>query len=37
MDCRATLGLSDGGDCLWLIEEFKANLLNGVYQGETDG
>lgn len=34
MDARATLGLKDGGDCLWLIEKFKFNLLAGVYQGE---
>ena len=31
MDARATLGLRDGGDVLWLIEKFKLNLLSGVY------
>lgn len=31
MDARATLGLKDGGDCLWLVEKFKHNLLSGVY------
>ena len=35
MDARATLGLKDGADCLWLIEKFKFNLLAGVYQGEA--
>lgn len=37
MDARATLGLKDGGDLLWLLEQFKFNLLAGVYQGEPDG
>lgn len=36
MDARATLGLKDGGDILWLIEKLKFNLLAGVYQGEPD-
>ncbi len=31
MDARATLGLKDGGDILWLIECFKAKLMNGDY------
>lgn len=31
MDARATLGLKNGGDLLWLIELFKAKLLNGDY------
>lgn len=31
LDARATLGLKDGGDCLWLVEKFKHNLLSGVY------
>lgn len=34
MDARATLGLKDGADVLWLIEKFKFNLLAGVYQGD---
>lgn len=33
MDARASLGLKDGGDMLWLIEHFKHNLLNGDYSG----
>ncbi len=36
MDARATLGLKDGGDVLWLIEKFKFKLLAGDYQGEPD-
>ena len=36
MDARATLGLKDGGDMLWLLEKFKFNLLAGLYQGEPD-
>lgn len=31
MDARATLGLKDGGDALWLVEKFKHNLLSGAY------
>ena len=31
METRATLGLKDGGDMLWLLEKFKLNLLNGAY------
>lgn len=31
MDARATLGLKDGGDVLWLLEKLKFNLLSGVY------
>lgn len=30
-DARATLGLVDGGDCLWLVETFKFKLLNGEF------
>lgn len=33
LDARATLGLKDGGDLLWLIESFKAKLMNGDYTG----
>lgn len=35
LDARATLGLKDGGDILWLIESFKAKLMNGDYTGES--
>lgn len=31
MDARATLGLKDGGEVLWLIEKLKFNLLAGEY------
>ena len=34
LDARATIGLKDGGDLLWLIEAFKFKLLSGEYQGE---
>lgn len=33
-DARATLGLVDGADCLWLIELFKHKLLNGDFGPE---
>ena len=36
LDCRATLGLKDGGDVLWLIELFKHKLLNGDYSGDPE-
>ena len=36
MDVRATKGLDDGGDMLWLIEKFKFNMLAGAYQGDDD-
>lgn len=32
LDARATLGLKDGGDVLWLIESFKHKMLSGDYQ-----
>lgn len=35
LDARATLGLKDGGDILWLIESFKTKLMNGDYTGEA--
>ena len=35
LDARATLGLKDGGDMLWLIESFKRKLLDGDYMSET--
>ena len=28
---QATLGLKDGGDCLWLIEQFKLKMLMGDF------
>ena len=31
LDARATLGLKDGGDLLWLIEIFKTKLMAGDY------
>ena len=31
LDARATLGLKDGGDILWLIEAFKHKLMSGDY------
>lgn len=34
-DARATLGLKDGADILWLIEVFKTKLMNGDYMGEV--
>lgn len=36
MDVRATKGLEDGGDMLWLIEKFKFNMLAGAYQTDDD-
>jgi len=30
-DFRATLGLKDGGDVLWLVESFKARLMAGDF------
>lgn len=37
LDARATLGLKDGGDVLWLIEAFKHRLMSGAYTGGEDG
>lgn len=34
LDARATLGLTDGGNVLWLIETFKNRLLNGAYNDQ---
>jgi len=31
LDARATLGLSDCGEILWLIEAFKRGLMAGEY------
>ncbi|SEU03169.1 hypothetical protein [Paracoccus homiensis] len=36
LDARATLGLKDGGDVLWLMEAFKHNLMTGAYTGEPE-
>lgn len=36
LDARATLGLKDGGDLLWLIEVFKHKLMSGDYCGAAD-
>lgn len=33
-DARATLGLKDGGECLWLIEVFKHKLMGGAFMLE---
>ncbi len=30
-DARATMGLKDGGDILWLVETFKHKLMNGDF------
>ena len=34
LDARATLGLKDGGDVLWLIELFRHKLMAGDYQAD---
>lgn len=36
LDARATLGLKDGGDVLWLLETFKHKLLSGDYARDAD-
>ncbi len=36
LDARATLGLKDGGDILWLIEVFKHKLMSGEYMGGAE-
>jgi hypothetical protein len=36
LEARATLGLKDGGDILWLVETFKHKLMNGDYIGDAD-
>lgn len=33
-DARATLGLKDGGECLWLIEVFKHKLMSREFMRE---
>ena len=37
LDARATLGLKDGGDVLWLIEAFKHKLMSGDFTGDDEG
>jgi hypothetical protein len=32
LDIRATKGLADGGNMLWLIESLKTGLMNGDYK-----
>ena len=36
MDARATLGLKDGCEVLWLMESFKHNMMNGEYGGDEE-
>lgn len=31
LDARSTKNFADGGEILWLLENFKKNLLDGVY------
>lgn len=33
-DARATLGLKDGAECLWLVEVFKHKLMSGAFMPE---
>lgn len=33
-DARATLGLKDGAECLWLVEVFKHKLMSGEFMRE---
>lgn len=35
-DARATLGLNDGAECLWLVEAFKTKLMNGDFMAPTE-
>ena len=37
LDARATMGLADGGAVLWLVECFKAKLMNGDYACDDEG
>lgn len=37
LDVRATLGLTDGAECLWLVEAFKHKLMSGDYMETTEG
>lgn len=36
LDARATLGLKDGGDVLWLMEAFKHKLMSGDYSDNRE-
>ena len=36
LDARATLGLKDGGDLLWLVETFKHKLMSGDYSEDAE-
>ena len=36
LDVRASLNLTNK-DCLWLVEQFKHNLLHGDYLGDDEG
>jgi hypothetical protein len=33
-DARATTGLKDGAECLWLVESFKHKLMSGAFLPE---
>lgn len=35
-DARATLGLKDGGDVLWLLETLKFKLMSGEFIAEPE-
>lgn len=34
-EARASLGLKDGADMLWLVEAFKTKLMNGDFSGDA--
>ena len=36
LDARATLGLKNGADVLWLMETFKHKMLNGDFSAEVE-
>lgn len=36
MEARATLDFADGGEVLWLLENFKFQLLAGEYAGDPE-
>lgn len=35
-DARATLGLQDGADLLWLVETFKTKLMKGDFSAPPE-
>ena len=37
LDARATLGLKNGADVLWLMETFKHKLLSGDFSADVEG